>query len=828
MRKIYLLMIAVFVFINFGTAQTATQLDLNGDIIPVEAMISQGLQTQADVSVNEQRTERAEWMSKGPWGGNLRGFATDPTNGMNVVIACGHSLAGNGGMWFSNDGGLSWNGSDIGSKLMYSAFAHPTIGGKFYAGGKYGIYESNDGGATWVQIAYPSTTIIGFGMQTANPDLMIAGIASNQGVKYSPDAGANWLSTNLSTGYMKDFAVSAANPGLMFLAVSGTSGSGLYTSSDGALWTAINPVGSGQCYGIYVDPNNANFLLLGAEFGIFKSTDGGANWAQVLSTGNFARGIVKYNGTFYSVVYGGSVYESTDNGETWTMANGDFVEKTWQAMGVSDAGALFGNWGSIVLGDGQNYTQSVQGLKNAYVHTTVYYADRNELWAGTEGSGIWRSTDMGETWENKSDGIQGYWTYTFAPTNHTEWQVERMMAATNNGIYYTDDFGENWILLNQETSYYTGAMIHWSNPDIMWIGGSTGPLKYTLDGGASWNDPLGLPFAFYPRYNLCLNEGGEPRVLLIYEQLATTAYYSDDLGANFVASTGFSGVSYFTDLSIRLAGNGLDQKVYMSTDQGIYQSSYGETYTISPNLTGLTWSVLGSEGTDVYAGANSGVYHSNDEGQTWEAMNQGIENMAVWDITYGGSPGELFAGTRGYSIYKFGEPQSGKILGFVRDAVTNLTIPEAEISASNFENSVFTFSTPFGAYYSMMLPAGIYDLVCAAEGYETANVQDFQIFANQNHGYTFYLQAVTEVATAIETPALVKFQVYPNPANSEVTIIGNNINACEILNQAGQQVLMINGFDGRQTVNIGHLPNGIYFLKFNNDQSVEIHKLVKE
>ena len=131
MKNIYLTFLFGLLFCVATQAQEPLAIDLNGDIIPTEAIIARDLQPQTMESFAMVPEElRGEWSAHGPWGGNIRGFATDATNGMHVTVACGSSTGGNGGMWYSQDGGATWNSSNINNKIMYGVTAHPTQAGK--------------------------------------------------------------------------------------------------------------------------------------------------------------------------------------------------------------------------------------------------------------------------------------------------------------------------------------------------------------------------------------------------------------------------------------------------------------------------------------------------------------------------------------------------------------------------------------------------------------------------------------------------------------------------------------------------------------------------
>jgi hypothetical protein len=362
---------------------------------------------------------------------------------------------------------------------------------------------------------------------------------------------------------------------------------------------------------------------------------------------------------------GQGVYASTDGGDTWTPDPEGIVEDFWQAGAASAEHVLFGHWGGIYRSNParSGWTVSQDGLNNAFVHSLAYYADSNELWAGVEGSGLWCSRDGGGSWELMVNGLNTWDISGIAPADHLHYSVGRMAVATDDGIYISDDGGATWNPAGLQGQRITDVAIHWTDPDCMWAGSATDGVLRTTNGGEAWLGASGLPLAFYPDIELGAGPGG-PRVLVSFQELLGApgaVHYSDDGGASFAAATGLEASENQPALSVRLAapdcsedpgGSRLGGIAYCATERGIYRSvDDGETWEHAGNLWSRAWSVLGSMTSDVYAGRQgAGVDRSTNEGDYWEAYNDGIASATIWNLAYGMTADLVFAATRGGGV----------------------------------------------------------------------------------------------------------------------------------------------------------------------------------
>ncbi len=317
----------------------------------------------------DQLTSALKWRSVGPYTGGrvttVAGVAAEP----NVFYM---GTAG-GGVWETEDYGHSWkNISDKDFKCnnigaMAIAPSNPKI---IYVGtgdsaprntvltGE-GMYKSTDGGKTWTFVGLGETHIISWILvDPNNPDVVYAaalghlfGPNPDRGVFKTTDGGKTWnkiLYVDDDTGAIS-MAMDPSNPQVVYAAMwqmsrshwtfsSGGPGSGIYKTTDGgANWTNIShaaglPTGIFGRVGIAVAPSQPNvvYALIQADYqgqagGLFRSDDAGQNWTLINDSMDITQRAFYYSNVYVdpkdpNTIYlpNVGVYVSRDKGKTLT------------------------------------------------------------------------------------------------------------------------------------------------------------------------------------------------------------------------------------------------------------------------------------------------------------------------------------------------------------------------------------------------------------------------------------------------------------------------------------------------------------------------------
>jgi len=173
---------------------------------------------------------------------------------------------------------------------------------------------------------------------------------------------------------------------------------------------------------------------------------------------------------------------------------------------------------------------------------------------------------------------------------------------------------------------------------------------------------------------------------------------------------------------------------------------------------------------------------------------------------------------------------NGVVQGFVRDAVSNIAIDAATISANSTNDSYQTTETPFGSHYNIMVPEGTYDFSCAASGYQTAEVNGVIVEGDQNTELTFYLMPVDNI-TSIGSEISTQPGIYPNPFTNVLNISIPNqeskILKIEIRDIQGRLLHTSASLSKNFQLDVSNLDSGIYFYNIETGDSNYLGKLIK-
>ncbi|WP_246000855.1 WD40/YVTN/BNR-like repeat-containing protein [Pontibacter diazotrophicus] len=345
----------------------------------------------------------------------------------------------------------------------------------------------------------------------SNPDIMYVGAASG-GMWKSENGGASWVpvfdeQSNINIG---SIAIQQSNPSVVWAGTgegnprnSVNMGNGIYKSVDGGKsWKHVGLEKTHNIHRVLVNPQNPDVVYAGViglpwgehkERGVFKTTDGGKTWEQILYT-NEKSGVAdmvmdpvnpsklvvamwQHRRTPWDFTSGGpgsGLYITYDGG------------KTWKEKGEAD-GLPKGDMGRI----GVAISRSMP----------------NRIYAMVEASknGFYRSDDGGEKWTLITDEPS---IATDRPFYYNEIYVD---SKNENRIYklsaplsYSEDGGKTFNVLaspDQVHSDHQSFWIHPENPSLI-IDGNDGGLAISRDHGKTWLNPEGIPVGQFYHVNV--------------------------------------------------------------------------------------------------------------------------------------------------------------------------------------------------------------------------------------------------------------------------------------------------------------------------------------
>ncbi|HVZ39794.1 MAG TPA: hypothetical protein VHI13_10990 [Candidatus Kapabacteria bacterium] len=588
------------------------------------------------LAASSATAQQRRWL---PLGAPEGGFVNAFHRAGSIVLAGTRSH----GLFRSVDNGLQWHAveGEIGSNIDVNDFA--VTGDTIYAATGSGIYRSMDSGATWSRPATGSTAYI-YQIEAYAGRVVACGVDSTffiwpSGVVEGIDGlgvGEMWR-VRLAIGRTAAYACTP----YAFL-----------RSTDGAYtWEEVRVGGAPQqAAAVMVDGDTVIAGLEDSE-GMIRSTDAGENWARVPSAAIEAvRDFTMQNGVIFATTAGSALLRSTDHGYSWDSL-----------VTTPDVNAIVAGPGYLLAAN-------------------VYSAN------------IVRTADGGHTWATANRGLTALAPTALLPFGN------RLLVGTEAGIYALSTADDSWTRLEETSSLFgVKSLAQLQGKLVM---GTPWAVYLSTDGGAHWSEAsagwlnntydalvTSGPFLYVistaGNTYRAANRDGE----LTYwkTDTSTTPMYSmaaegstligtDNLIIWRSTDSGYTWTSPYdpNDPFYQRGGNlngvaSTHARFWALAVHGLYSSPDGALpWTEIADLHGKSMRAVVEAGGDLYAGTDmDGVFRSADNGETWKALNDGLDDPGIVNMAVVGD--NLYASTRSGVLYRISE----KALAVRQDAASS-------------------------------------------------------------------------------------------------------------------------------------------------------------
>jgi photosystem II stability/assembly factor-like uncharacterized protein len=303
------------------------------------------------------------------------------------------------------------------------------------------------------------------------------------------------------------------------------------------------------------------------------------------------------------------------------------------------------------------YTQVWQptSLTNEYVKCLAINPSNGYIYAGSLYSeGIFRSTDDGNSWQVKNNGLSVHDVYAIAASPGGQLFV----ATWGGGMYRSTNNGDSWTQINNgitNTVMFSVTLNPLNNYVFAGSGGSG--IFLSTDHGNTWalaNNGL----TSYNILSLSVNASG-----YVFAGTYDGVFRSTDNGSTWTQTNIVSGWGE------AFATNSLLYNIFAGVHtQGVFRSSdNGNTFTLVNN--GLTqnsvFAIANTASGYVYAGifGGGGIFLSTDNGDNWIENNVGLTNGDVRAIDIAPN-GYVYVATFGSGVFMSTNPIPVELISF--------------------------------------------------------------------------------------------------------------------------------------------------------------------
>jgi len=593
------------------------------------------------------------------------------------VAAMGHAFGPNPerGVYRSRDGGATWRrvlflNDSTGAIDLALDPANPRIlyaamwkfqrfpWGFSAGGGRSGLWKSTDGGDHWTELTHhaglPDGPIgrIGITVSPIRPSRLWASVEardSTGGIFRSDDAGATWTRVNAEQKFMvrpwyfSGITADPANDNTVYVLNLET-----WRSIDGGTAFSRVPAPHGDDHTLWVDPTDASRMIEGNDGGATISMDGGKSWSSIEN---------QPTAQFYHVI--------TDNHFPYRIYGAQQDNTTVSIASRSDHGVITeSDWHDVSGGESSYIAPKPRDphvvFAGSYMGTVTRFDDRTN-----------QSRDV-SVWLNNYDGYAAkdvpyrfQWTFPILFSPHDS----NTLYVAAQYVFRTTNDGESWTRISPDLTRHDAATLgpvggpvtrdmtgtEWYGTIFalaesplkageLWAGSDDGLIHLSRNGGATWTDVT-------------------PPALKQFTRVSIIEPSHFDAATAYVAANRYQ-LDERQPLLFRTTDYG---KSWTQITTGMPATAYTRSIREDPVRRGL-----------LFAGTESGVWVSFDDGGHWQSLQLNLPRSSVRDLTIHGA--DLIVATHGRAFWSLDDiAPLRQIADSIRHASVFLFAPEPAV-----------------------------------------------------------------------------------------------------------------------------------------------------